>query len=236
MITPRDIEIADPDEGELPYAGLLFFNSTYISVAREYSDKLSTVIGIVGPASLAEESQKFVHEMIGAAEPLGRDTQLDNEVVFQFSLARVWRTWVSASGGSDLLLDGEASLGTISSSASAGLTLRFGDGLLGSYPSLLLSSSRISNPLAVNTGWQLYAGIKASYLFNQIFTDGNTFEDSRSIDYDPERIAISLGYSYAWRDWSITFAINDSGMIADKSREQLEDLSRFGTITVSWRG
>ena len=234
MITPSDITVEVPDEDELPYTGLLFYNSTYLSVHKGFADSLGTTIGVVGPASGAEAAQDLVHSIIDSQDPKGWDTQLDNELVFEFSRGRVWRSWVSANEGFDILLDSEARLGTLLSSGELGITFRYGDGLARSYPTLLLSSSRITNPIAVNQGWYIYANIKGGYIFNQIFADGNTYEKSRSIDYDPENIGIGLGFSYAWHDLAITFAINDSSIIEDKSKEQLQDLSRYGTFTISW--
>jgi len=233
--TPQDINIKVPAQNELPYSGLLFFNQTFISIKKGHADKLGTTIGIVGPSSGAEFTQKLVHSITGSDEPRGWDTQLEDEPVFNFNRGRVWRSWNSSSDRFDLLLDSELSLGTITSAISMGATLRYGRVLSHSYASHLFDSSRISNPVAIDRGWYFYAAIKASYIFNQIFTDGNTFRDSRSIDIDPESIGVGIGYSYSWDDVSVTFAINDFSIAEDTSDKQLEDLTRYGALTVAWR-
>jgi len=233
--TPEDIKIKNPGENELPYSGLLFFNQTYLTIKKSYADKIGTTIGVVGPLSGAEIAQELVHSITGSDDPEGWDTQLKNEPVFKLIRGRIWRPWESSSEHFDLLLDSEASLGTLSSAVSVGATFRYGRGLTKSYATHLFESSRTSNPVAVDRGWYVYAGIKASYIFNQIYADGNTFRDSRSIDYDPENIGIGIGYSYSWDEVSITFAINDFSIVENTSEDQLEDLTRYGTLTIAWQ-
>lgn len=233
IITPEDITIEVPSEEDLPYAGLLFVNNTYLSINKQYADKTSTTIGVVGSLSLAEQSQNLVHALTGSDEAKGWDTQLENELVFQFSRARAWRSWASESEQWDLITASEFSIGTISSSVDAGMILRYGKNLIGSYAIPLLDSTRTTNPVAINGDWYIYSGIKIGYLFNQIFTDGNSFRDSRSIDYDHEFISLIFGLAYSWNDYSLAFALNDSNIISDQSEEQLKDLTQYGTLTFS---
>ncbi|TQV85956.1 lipid A deacylase LpxR family protein [Aliikangiella coralliicola] len=235
MITPEDIQVEVPSEEDLPYAGLLFINNTFLAINENFADKISTSIGVVGPLSLAEESQKFVHELIGADEPLGWDTQLKNELVFQFSRARAWRSWISDDQSMDLVTSVEASLGTISSSVNVGVMFRYGTDLSRTYATELLNTTRTSNPAAIDGGWYIYTIVNSGYLFNQIFTDGNTFRDSRSIDYRNEFVGISIGLAYSWKDYSLSVAFNDANLISDDSEEQLKNLTEYGTITFAYR-
>ena len=54
---------------------------------RNGSPAVGVAVGVVGEWSFAEDSQKAVHEIIDSEEPLGWDTQTDNETVFKFSPA-----------------------------------------------------------------------------------------------------------------------------------------------------
>jgi len=92
MATPSDISIENPAQDELPYSALLALSNSYLTITPTYADLVSTTIGIIGPAALGEESQKFVHKVVGADDPKGWDTQLKNEPVFQLSRARTWRS------------------------------------------------------------------------------------------------------------------------------------------------
>lgn len=236
MSTPSDITIAVPDEDELPYSALLAMTNSYVTVSQGHADRVSTTIGIVGPAALGEEVQKFVHKIIGADEPLGWDTQLENELVFQLSRARIWRTWSSATDHLDVLTLAEASAGTLQSGVGSGMMIRYGRNLQESYVTTLFSNSRTINPMAVDGGWYTYFGLQLDYIFNQIFTDGNTFRDSRSIDYDHATIGVTTGIAYSWGNYALTFAFSDFDVLQDESSdENVENLTRFGTLSFAWR-
>ena len=238
MMTPDDIKLEDPPENDLPYAGLLFYNDTYVArYAGGYADRISATIGIIGEYSFAEEVQTAVHEILDGDEPEGWDTQLEDEIVFQFSRGRVWQSWKAASGKQDLLLGADAALGTISSYAGTSIMWRYGEQLDRTYATTLLTSGRTTNPVAVETGWYWFAGAAARYTANAIFLDGNTYEDSREVDeWDNEQLAITTGIAYSWKDWSLTYAINDLNVIGDNDNDAVDEYTQYGTLTVAWRG
>lgn len=232
MMTPHDIELDTPPENDLPYTGLLFVNTTFLNIHESYADKIGTTLGVVGPLSGAEEVQKWVHKLIGSDEPRGWDTETKNELVFQFSRGRVWRSWHS--DHMDMLTGAEINLGTLSSAVKAGAMLRYGSGLAKSFATPLLSSSKTTNPVAVTGGWYVYAGIDMGYTFNQIFTDGNTFQESRSIDYDHKSLGLTAGFAYSWENVFFSLTINDANAIT-QTDERLKDLTQYGSLTLGWR-
>ncbi len=233
MLTPEDISVAVPSEGELPYAGLLSISNTYLTLRKKYANKISVTYGFVGPLSFAEETQKVIHTITGSDDPKGWDTQLKNEFVFQFGIGRAWRNWESNNREWDLINTVEMDIGTIASRIDTGVMLRFGSNLIRSYATPLLSSSRTTNPAAIGGDWNVYAGLNAGYIFNQIFADGNTFRDSRSIDYDREKIRATIGFTISWQEYSIAFAIVDADIIKNNSTESQGNLTRYGTLTLA---
>ena len=239
MTTPDDIEQDPPDlpPDSLPYAGLLFYTDTLLRIQETYADRIAVTIGVVGEYSFAEQSQKFVHDIIGSDEPCCWDTQLDDEIVFQLDRGRIWKTWVSDSGNADLLLGADAELGTIASSVGTSLMIRYGAELGKSYASALLIGSRTSNPLVTQAGWYLFAGARASYLFNHIFLDGSKSydDDLEEIDYDGDRVSVTAGLAYAWKKLSLTFALNNLNVINDSDGDPDEEFSEYGTLTVAWK-
>ena len=234
MVTPRDITESNPDLAEVPYSGILFLSNTYIYVYDGYADKQGSTIGIVGPASLAGDTQKVIHEVLGSTEPEGWGTQLNNEVVFSLSRGRSWQTWRSESDTADMVLSADIRLGTLETSLQTGFMLRYGSNLRSTFASSLLGSSRASNPFSINGGWFIYTAIGAGYTFHQIFFDGNTYTDSRSIDYDRERIGVTTGFAYSWKNWSFTLAVVDGNLL--ESDETLDSATQFGTFTIGWGG
>jgi hypothetical protein len=168
------------------------------------------------------------------------DTQLNDEIVFQLSRGQMWRSWASASGSSDLLLSSEAALGTISSSVGVAAMVRYGEQLERNYATALQIASRTANPISagptpVQSGWYYFAGVNASYLANQIFLDGNTFDndDQESMDYDHEMIGATVGAVYSWQNWALAFSLTDMNLI--ESNDRMDDYNQFGSLTLAWR-
>lgn len=236
LTTPYDIEVAVPPEGAFPYAGLLSFTNTYIATTPSYADRVSTTLGVVGPIAMGEQTQKAVHKVISAKIPMGWDTQLENEVVFELSRGRTWRAWVADSGNADVLTGAEMSVGTLRSAVSTGFMLRYGKSLDDSFSTVLLAESRTSNPIAIRKGWFVFAGVELGYTFNQIFTDGNTFRESRSIDYDHNNNSFTTGLTYSWGDAALSFAINSPfGFSDDVHDREMDKFTRYGTLTFAWQ-
>ncbi|WP_421854309.1 lipid A deacylase LpxR family protein [Marinomonas sp.] len=234
--TADDIEIPNPPENDFPYSGLLSFNNTFIANSGDHADRVSTTLGIVGPLALGEQTQKAVHRIIDAQEPMGWDTQLKTEIVFELSRSRIWRSWASESDNMDFLSGVDMSVGTLKSSVSTGFMFRYGRNLENSYATVLLTENRMSNPTAVEEGWFVYAGVKASHTFNQIFTDGNTFRDSRSIDYNHNSNVFTSGLTYSWGESALSFAVNSPFTINGSDQDKkFAEQTRYGTLTFAWQ-
>ncbi|CAA0099867.1 lipid A deacylase LpxR family protein [Zhongshania aliphaticivorans] len=231
MITPQNISEPNPPEDELPYSGLLFVNSSYLLFADKYVEKVSTSLGFVGPLSMAENSQKVIHKLLSSDQPQGWDTQIKNELVFQFDRGRARRLWVADSMDWDFIATNEINIGTISSGINLGGFLRYGTQLASSYGTTLLDSARITNPRAIGVGWNLYLGLNLEYIFNQIYTDGNTFRDSRSIKYEHSRLGATVGVRYSLQRYSLTFALSDLDIV----NSELQDLTQFGRLTFAYK-
>lgn len=235
MMTPEDITLKNPPEDSLPYSGVLFFNSTYLGVNEKYADKLSTTLGMVGPVSGTKWAQTIIHRIRGFEKPKGWGTQLHNEPVFQIARGRAWRALKSKGNHLDLILNLDGAIGNLSSYIETGATLRIGSGLDHSYASVLLNTARTSNPIALNDSWYFYAGLTASYIFNQIYTDGNTFRNSRSIDYDHQRLGFNAGLAFAFKRLSVSMGFTDQDIFDNNAGDPINDLTQYGTVTIAWR-
>jgi lipid A 3-O-deacylase len=237
IVTPDDITLEDPPlpPDDLPYGGLLFYTDTWVRAYSDRAELIGATLGIVGEYSFAEELQTSIHEILDGDEPEGWDTQLNDEIVFQLSRAHVWRSWISSNGNSDILLGADAALGTLSSSAGVTAMYRYGRQLERSLATALLIHSRAANPVATRSGWFIYAGMNAHYLANHIFLDGNTFDNDgqESMEYENEAIGVTVGMAYAWQNHSLTFAFSDLNVTEDNC--QMEEYSRFGTLTFAWK-
>lgn len=188
MYTPSDITLENPPEDERPYAGWLYGTIGLGVETGRQLDQVALTVGMVGPASLAEHTQKMVHKLVNSEDPKGWDTQLRNEPGLMIGWQRNWRALAAHSflgNQLDFTPHLGVTLGNIYTYANSGLTMRYGDNLPLDYgppriqPGMAGTSSFVSGP---GIGWYLFAGVEGRAMARNIFLDGNSFRDSRSVD------------------------------------------------------
>ena len=188
MFTPADTDATNPPQWDRPYAGWLYGLVGMGVATGQRLDLLSLSVGIVGPASLAEQTQKAVHELRGIDVPKGWDTQLHNEpaVVLTYQLSkREWATTTWLGNRFDITPHVGGAIGNVFTYANAGFTLRYGEQLPNDFgpPRIqpgLLGSAEFAPTKGFN--WYVFAGFEGRAVARNIFLDGNTFRDSRSVD------------------------------------------------------
>ena len=224
IFTPEDINAAVAPPDQHPYAGWLYVQ---ISLGAEedrsdgrmprYMDNYELELGITGPSALGEEAQRGIHQWLGAPDPQGWDSQLNDEVAFAVSFDRRWRAlrlFGDYFGGleADLTPSAGATLGTLRTEAHVGLAARIGQRIDSDYgpprvrPSLAGAEHFRGGPFS----WSIFAGVQGRAVAHNLFLDGNTFEDSASVDRNPYVAdfqtgfsisggAVRLAYTYVWR-------------------------------------
>jgi hypothetical protein len=132
MFTPNDISKKNPPQDARPYAGWLYGSISLGIETGQQLDHLVLTIGIVGPASLAEQTQSLIHELARAQQAQGWDHQLHNEPGLMVSWQRSWRALaVRPLVGRQLDLTPHLgmTLGNVLTIMNGGLTLRYGANL-----------------------------------------------------------------------------------------------------------
>ncbi|ROR94957.1 hypothetical protein EDC56_3773 [Sinobacterium caligoides] len=234
MQTAIDITQEVPPEGDAPYAGLLLWQVGLTSYEENIADHAKLSIGIVGPASGAEQTQKFIHELIDSDKPEGWDGQLENELVFRVEGSRNWRLQsVAFDNGTefDVIGGAGAGVGNLRSDVGAGISVRWGQGLAQSFPLSSLIPTRAGDPLAPSVGgWQVYAKLAGSWVANEIFIDGNTFKDSASVDIIHGQAYATIGGAVELGQWVL-------GMTVVRGTDRYEtqrEATRFGSFNITY--
>jgi len=205
MFTPSGITMANPPLRDRPYAGWLYGTIELGVRSGRQFDRFGMTFGMVGPASLAGQTQKFFHKVFPGNYPQGWETQLGNEPGIVATYQRSWRG-VAASTLSGTRLDFTphlgAALGNVFTYGNAGGTLRYGKRLPDGYgPPRIQPGLPGSGDFSPGSGfgWYLFAGIEGRAVGRNIFLDGNTFRDSRSVD--KKRLVGDLQFGFVL-DWS----------------------------------
>jgi hypothetical protein len=215
MYTPEDITLPEPPPGDQPYAGVLYWDTSVYAKSARSLHSYTWRLGVVGPASGAEETQKFIHRLIGAKEPQGWDTQLSNELLLNFGYQfhrRILRDARERGFGYDVALNGGGDLGNYYIGANGGVQLRFGHALPDNFGTFDIrrGSEALVGMGPSPTGWHAYAHLQAQAVAIGRFlpSDGNTFKDSREGDRDDFYSVISAGGVFGWKRLFFSYMYN----------------------------
>ena len=197
IFTPEDTANAGLIPDDRPYAGWAYAKTALSAVrptadpARDIFDSIGIQLGIVGPASLAENTQKFIHKSEGLAIPQGWDNQLSNEIGMALTYKRgSLRRFGHASSGAidhDLALYFVSAVGNVLTHVGGGARWRSGVGL-------------VSDPTSMALGWHLFTELETRAVVRNIFLDGNSWSESHSVRKRPLVGHFAAGFEYLFID------------------------------------
>jgi lipid A 3-O-deacylase len=241
MFTPADITIPDPPADDRPYAGLLGVSAQISADSGQRLDTLALDVGVTGPPSLAEATQKFIHNDIGIGDPpRGWDTQLGTEVAFRlfYEQKRRYGTRLGEGWGSLSGLEVEAlpqvavAAGTLDISAAATLGLRLGEGLAMDWGVPRVRRSVMPSLAPATPGgatrWNVFVEGSVRVVGRDLFLDGNTFRDSRSTDKEFVVGEVSIGAAWDFGPAVLSYA----HVLRTPDFEALDTWPQFGSLTL----
>ncbi|WP_417804683.1 lipid A deacylase LpxR family protein [Thalassospira lucentensis] len=249
MYTPEDITIAENQPNERPWAGMLYGTAGLLSDTglrneddSNYSriDTLELTLGVVGPASYADKTQKFVHKVIDSPEPKGWDNQIKNEPIIGLTYERKYRSWFEANVGGiefDATPHGSLTLGNAFTNAEVGTMFRMGFDLPADYgpprirPSLPGSDFFVPDTEGFPVSGYLFAGFAGRYVLRDITLDGNTFTDSNSIDKEPLVGDLQVGVAFIVGQARLTY----THVYRTAEFKAQDGGDQFGSISLSFR-
>lgn len=222
MFTPKDFSRTDLIADDRPYAGLLYVGMSWNRRKHEpqsNSEMLDTreiTLGVIGPLSLAEQSQNLFHDAIGVDRFLGWQHQLKNEPALQLAMDRKFKDYrgtgaIMPGFSVDSIRSLGLRLGNIETSATLGIEGRIGWNLpndFGTYPirpgaenrppSASVHSGSGDGPLAVaklRPGVHLFGTMETKLVAHDFSLDGNLFRSSHSVTRRPWVAQAAVGIS-----------------------------------------
>jgi lipid A 3-O-deacylase len=218
LYTPRNIENRTQNPDDRPWAAFLYGSIGMISMTDNHTDEVELTLGMVGPAALGEQTQKFIHRHISnSPKPNGWSNQLKNEPAVMIAWQRAWPKFLSADFGplhASVRPHHGITLGNVYTHANAGINIQ-----IGPAAEKWQDTPMRVRPALPGTGyfdipenkwsWYAFAGVEGRAIARNIFLDGNSFSDSHSVDkkyfvgdanaglsftYDKVRISYTLVY------------------------------------------
>jgi hypothetical protein len=243
MYTPEDITVSVPDPTDRPYAGWLYLGVSFHNKTDRWFDIIEFNVGMIGPASIAGDTQRFVHHTLNIQEPEGWAHQVGNEPAINLIWERKVRLWRAGSAfgpGADAFAHWGASLGTLYTYANGGGLVRAGWNVPTDFGvSTIRLAGDINAPMAANDprlrakrswGLNVFGGFEGRAVLRDGTLDGNLFSDSASVDKYPFVADLSIGASLIVDRWKFSYS-----QVA-RSREfkgQKHDWHSFGSVNVA---
>ena len=240
IFTPRAFIIRPLIINDRPYAGWLYGEVSVTNRGNRVEDQFVLSAGVVGPAALGEEAQKFIHSISGDPEPQGWDNQLENEPVLLLHYRRSWfqDLYSSDSLGVDYVPRAAVSLGNVASELGLGSSLRVGSHLpTRDVPQRIQPGLNASSPrFEARKGridWMFSGSFHGRAVLRNIFLDGNTFEDSHDVNRRVLTWDASLGFMLTFGQFSKPVALSFTHVWRGKEFDAQREVDKFGSIHLS---
>lgn len=243
IYTPENTEAKELVKNERPYAGLTYIGTGIISVTETNMKTLELSTGIIGPLSLAEKTQKTIHEAFNWQKPMGWENQLSNEPFLEIVFSDRWkRKYIGKNGiGFDLISEMGAGAGNALVYLQTGISLRAGFNIPNDFGTPRIRPATDTNfpldktdprfyPKFKRLGLYLFCSADTLYVPRNIFLDGNTFRNSHSVKRNPVIGSTIVGIGMIIHRFNIVYG----HVFNTKFYKTENDRQYYGTINISY--
>jgi len=237
IFTPNNLSLVNPPLTDRPYAGFLYGSIGVVADSGVHLDQLQLTLGVIGPDSLAENSQNFVHDIIHDRDALGWGTQLHNEPGLIINYERAYKIIKPQSflGGTfDVEPHYGAAVGNVYDYVNAGAMARFGINLPKDYGPMRIQPSLPGSDYFEPTagfGAYVFAGVDGRAIARNLFLDGNTFESSRSVSKMNLVGDVTFGAAMTFDSFRLAF----TRVIRSREYKNQAQQDQFGAVDLTFR-
>ncbi|HUF64230.1 MAG TPA: lipid A deacylase LpxR family protein [Verrucomicrobiales bacterium] len=217
MFTPADNSISELIPDDRPYAGWLGLGFSLHAKTDSLLHSLELSVGVVGPSSLAENSQDLIHDLRNIDKAQGWDNQLEDELTINLHYRRTKQLfeWSVLDDGFEMdgLYRWGFELGNAWINVNGGAYMRAGWNLPSDFSDPKLSATAYTHQLFTErrerlNPWSLFftVGAEGKVVGRDIFLDGNTFEDSHSVDKRHFVADLTAGVTVRYKQLRVSYA------------------------------
>jgi lipid A 3-O-deacylase len=191
IFTPQDHTHKIVTPNDRPFAGWLYAGFDWIQNDNDQEfTSFEVQAGIVGPWAIGRQVENTFHDIANIGRVHGWRAQLGNEFGAVGFWDRKWRFNHDLGNGYswEMIPGVELAAGNIFTYAGVNALLRWGRGLKSNWgpdmirPGYAGTSYFSAERGGVQCGFDVYLGTQGRLVAQNIFLDGNTFQNSRSVD------------------------------------------------------
>lgn len=246
MQTPKDLSTTELIVNDVPYAGALAINLSFYSFNNVYFKGYGITTGVVGPLSFAKQTQKIIHQIIGDVNPKGWRNQISTEPLLNFNFL-IKKKLINFENQNLLSFDasitGDFSIGNLLTHFGTSLELRCGYNLPKGFiytPDPITfgmqynASLNPSNPKIYS--FYLTITLQGSLIENNIFLDGNTFQNSHHVEKIHTLGKVLGGLHFEHKNWGIHFnLLVTTNNVKTNNFPLANGGEKLGSIIFEWR-
>ncbi len=237
IYTPSHLGLADPPLTDRPYAGFLYGGFGLADDTGRRLDQIELQVGVIGPSSLASDTQTFVHKILNDRPPMGWQTQLRGEPGIVLTYSRNLKL-IPRQSFLGLFIDLEphygGAAGNVYDYANVGAMARIGFNIPDDYGPLRIEPSLPGSGFFQSTGdigAYAFVGVDGRAVARNLFLDGNTWEQSRRVEKNILVGDLELGAAITFNFMQITF----THVIRTKEYKTQTAADQFGAVNLSFR-
>lgn len=210
MMTPGNIDVKIPQDGDLPYAGTLTYTINWQRFNRETASVFQVSLGLLGEEAFADECQTFVHVDLGMGdEPMGWDTQRDTEPIlnigYRYSLNLVDFGQATNGWGGQIEFTPTGYLGNLYTALDLGIGIRYGWNRQEGFSAApsppgrgMFQSAYIPKPKNASPhSYEVLLGLRGAAILYSVLYDGSLItSDDRDVDREDFALVGGAGLFY----------------------------------------
>jgi lipid A 3-O-deacylase len=235
MYTPYWGSVPLKEDQDRPFAGYLYAGGSYsVFYKNESVLKTSAEIGFVGPKSLAQDAQKFLHKTVGFYSPAGWEYQIKNELALNLSANYSKLLLRSDDNIVDLSGQAYANLGTTFSGLGGSVLFRAGklnQLFNSSYHNAVIGNSKTAR--LNKSELFFYAKPQLNFVAYDATIQGSLFNNNSPVTFGVKPIVFEqqLGINYSTQRFTADFSV----IFKTKEVKSIAKAQNYGSASLYYR-
>lgn len=211
------------------FAGWLYTGMFAERATDNLLEHIELNVGVIGPSSLAEKSQRCIHNLLNSDAPRGWENQLSDEPTVDVTMMRQQRLlldgWLKPTDKKDMIAEYGFTAGSVHRHVLAALTFRYGFNLGKTF-----GPGRLEQPAGISTLRQ--TDERSGYLFARA--------GAKAVDYNrflsgltAEPLVGEFQFGAVYQHNNLSFGYSQTFFTRAYKQQTASD--SFGALTVSWQ-